>query len=278
MQAKRAAHDKHIDKAKETGHGIAARRRRRPTNDAGGDGLGGDGEEDDGSEDGEDHGPGGDEYGEELSDDEETAVAVKTRKKPNSKPKPGGTNVDAFNVGKFRDDDFFLDVTPRGVNHTELGLSTMEDNQGRPMQDHLSLEGALADATMDIVEEDGKGINQQRRVRIWDKKKRNYVQVNASEVGASGKRIKTESGAVVKKDAKAAGEVYKKWQLRTHRSISATGSQGMPRWTSWRRTARVLTSSGASGFGTKRNATTSRSTPARSGRVGSGSKPKAAPW
>ena len=153
---------------------------------------------------------------------------MKTRKKPNSKPKPGGTNVDAFNVGKFRDDDFFLDVTPRGVNHTELGLSTMEDNQGRPMQDHLSLEGALADATMDIVEEDGKGINQQRRVRIWDKKKRNYVQVNASEVGASGKRIKTESGAVVKKDAKAAGEVYKKWQLRTHRSISATGSQEDP--------------------------------------------------
>ena len=68
MQAKRAAHDKHIDKAKETGHGIAARRRRRPTNDAGGDGLGGDGEEDDGSEDGEDHGPGGDEYGEEGED------------------------------------------------------------------------------------------------------------------------------------------------------------------------------------------------------------------
>ena len=53
---------------------------------------------------------------------------------------------------------------------------------GRPMQDHLSLEGALREATMDIVEEDGKGISQQRRVRIWDKKKRNYVQVNASEV------------------------------------------------------------------------------------------------
>ena len=39
------------------------------------------------------------------------------------------------------------------------------------MQDKLSLEGALAEATMDIVEEDGKGISQQRRIRIWDKKK-----------------------------------------------------------------------------------------------------------
>ena len=60
--------------------------------------------------------------------------------------------ADAFDTGKFRDDAFFLDVTPRGVNHTELGLSTMEDDRGRPMQDHLSLEGALNDATMDIVE------------------------------------------------------------------------------------------------------------------------------
>ena len=83
---------------------------------------------------------------------------------------------------------------------------------------------------MDIVEEDGKGISQQRRVRIWDKKKRNYVQVNANEVDRirGGKRIKTESGAKAKKDEKAVGELYKKWQQRTHKSITATGSQEDP--------------------------------------------------
>jgi ATP-dependent RNA helicase DDX54/DBP10 len=216
MQAKRAAHDKHIDKAKETGHGIVARRRRRPDAVVGGES---DGESDDES-DGED-----DEYDEDSHDDEETE-----NKQTRSSVVAPNASHDAFRVGAFRDDDFFLDVTPRGVNHTELGLSTMEDTLGRPMQDHLSLEGALAEATMDIVEEDGKGISQQRRVRIWDKKKRNYVQVNASEVDRArgGKRVKTESGAVVKKDEKAQGETYKKWQQRTHRSISATGSQEDP--------------------------------------------------
>ena len=224
MQAKRAAHDKHIDKAKETGHGIVARRRRRPA--AGGDAS--DGASDGASDDERD-----DDEHDDASDDEKVPYqsrADASRDETQARVSDPLAPSDAFRVGAFRDDAFFLDVTPRGVNHTELGLSTMEDNLGRPMQDHLSLEGALAEATLDIVEEDGKGISQQRRVRIWDKKKRNYVQVSASEVDRArgGKRIKTESGAVVKKDEKAQGETYKKWQQRTHRSISATGSQEDP--------------------------------------------------
>ena len=127
-----------------------------------------------------------DEFGDDNGEGEE---AAEMNPKGKGKKKKKAVNVaDAFDTGKFRDNEFFLDVTPRGVNHTELGLSTMEDDRGRPMQDQLSLEGALAEATMDIVEEDGKGISQQRRIRIWDKKKRNYVQVNANEVDAPGQQ------------------------------------------------------------------------------------------
>ena len=52
-----------------------------------------------------------------------------------------------------------------------------------------------------MVEEDGKGITRQRRVKIWDKKKRNFVTVNANEVDVTrgNKRIKTESGAYAAK-------------------------------------------------------------------------------
>ena len=219
MQAKRAAHDKHIDKAKETGHGIVARRRRRPEHETE--------EDEEGEEEDEDASQGGDdEFDDEDDDSEDERPAARGK----GKGKSSEQEADAFKTGKFRDDEFFLDVTPRGVNHTELGLSTMEDSMGRPMQDHMSLEGALKEATLDIVEEDGKGISQQRRVRIWDKKKRNYVQVNANEVDRirGGKRIKTESGAKAKKDEKAVGELYKKWQQRTHKSITATGSQEDP--------------------------------------------------
>ena len=69
MRAKRAAHDKHIDKAKETGHGIVARRRRRPEEDAatGGGDEGGDDEGDD-----DDEGGGGDD---DLSGEEDDEFA-----------------------------------------------------------------------------------------------------------------------------------------------------------------------------------------------------------
>ena len=214
MAAKRKQHDNFIQKAKEDGHGIVARRRRRPERQA--------------DEDDSDEGDSDDEFGD---DDGEGEEAAEMNPKGKGKKKKKAVNVaDAFDTGKFRDNEFFLDVTPRGVNHTELGLSTMEDDRGRPMQDQLSLEGALAEATMDIVEEDGKGISQQRRIRIWDKKKRNYVQVNANEVDRArgNKRIKTESGAYAKKDKEAVGEMYKKWQQRTHKSVAATGSQEDP--------------------------------------------------
>ena len=241
MQAKRAAHDKHIDKAKETGHGLVARRRKlnRPDADDGGNGGGEDGDEDD-EEEHSDGADDDDEFGADDDDDEEVEAVEKETHRggggggKNKRRKKSTSDAeepaDAFNVGKFRDDEFFLDVTPRGVNHTELGLSTMEDALGRPMQDHMSLDASLKQATMDIVEEDGKGIQRQRKVRIWDKKKRNYVQVNADEVDRvrGGKRIKTESGAYAKKDEKAIGEMYKKWTQRTHKSVNATGSQEDP--------------------------------------------------
>jgi hypothetical protein len=216
MQAKRAAHDKHIDKAKETGHGIVApgvdagRRRRGPTTTA-------------------TRANSDDEFGDEGEGESESEEDAKPKAK--GKKKKAVAVADAFDTGKFRDDAFFLDVTPRGVNHTELGLSTMEDDRGRPMQDHLSLEGALNDATMDIVEEDGKGISQQRRIRIWDKKKRNYVQVNASEVDRArgNKRVKTESGAVREEGREGVrARCTRSGSRSTHRSVAATGSQEDP--------------------------------------------------
>ena len=220
MQQKRAAHDKHIIKAKETGHGIVARRRKvgRPDEEE---------DRDEGSSDDDDEYCGGGD-----SDDDDEMDPVEPSQGKGKKVKGGKVKrdtdagaTDAFHTGKFRDNEFFLDVTPRGVNHTELGLSTMEDAMGRPIHDHQTLEGALQQATMDIVEEDSKGMNRQHRVSVWDKKKRNYVRVNASEVDrVKNKRIKTESGAVVKKDDKAVGEMYKKWQQKTHKSINATGS------------------------------------------------------
>ena len=119
---------------------------------------------------------------------------------------------DAFSRGKFRDDEFFMDVVPRKINHKELGLSTKE---GCTMDD-------LDEMTMDIVAEDGASMRKQKKlVSVWDKKKKNYVQVDANEIGKNGKRIKNESGKVVSKDT--LGKTYKKWQSKTNRYVSQVG-------------------------------------------------------
>ena len=119
---------------------------------------------------------------------------------------------DAFSRGKFRDDEFFMDVVPRKINHKELGLSTKE---GCTMDD-------LDEMTMDIVAEDGASMRKQKKlVNVWDKRKKNYVQVDANEIGKNGKRIKNESGKVVSKDT--LGKMYKKWQSKTNRYVSQAG-------------------------------------------------------
>ena len=38
------------------------------------------------------------------------------------------------------------------MNHTDIGLSTLEDAMGRPVNNNMSLEGALREATLDMVE------------------------------------------------------------------------------------------------------------------------------
>jgi ATP-dependent RNA helicase DDX54/DBP10 len=125
-------------------------------------------------------------------------------------------NGDAFETGKFRDQEFFLDAAPRAVDHTELGLTTREGGRG--------LEGALDDATMDMVEEDGEGITRQKKLFHWDARKKRYVHIKADEIDVKrgGKRLKNESGQRV--NAAETGATYKKWMSKTHKSITATGS------------------------------------------------------
>jgi hypothetical protein len=60
----------------------------------------------------------------------------------------------------------------------------------------------------------------------WDKSKRKYIQttVGAELSGESrSKRVKLESGQIVKSDKLKLGEVYEKWQKKTNRSVGRDG-------------------------------------------------------
>eukprot|EP00957_Ditylum_brightwellii_P035257 2674274-Ditylum_brightwellii.AAC.1 len=62
----------------------------------------------------------------------------------------------------------------------------------------------------------------------WDKSKKRYVQTTVGEelggsIGGSSKKMKLESGQVVRSDKLKLGAMYEKWQKKTNRSVGRTG-------------------------------------------------------
>ncbi|KAJ9675111.1 hypothetical protein PVL29_024167 [Vitis rotundifolia] len=112
----------------------------------------------------------------------------------------------------FKDEEYFISSVPMN-RHTEAGLS-VRANEGFGSS-------RLEAAVLDLVADDGEGLQKQKSVYHWDKRGKKYVKLNNGErVTASGK-IKTESGSKVK--ATKTG-IYKKWKERSHNKISLKGT------------------------------------------------------
>lgn len=129
----------------------------------------------------------------------------------------GGAGVSAaahafVATGKYRDERFFLDPLPRQSHFVERGLSNREQRGGA---------AALQDNVLDLIADDAQGQGQQRAVTRWDARKRRYVQMHGGDAEAARKgvkKVKTESGATVRKDklTEAGKGLFKKWQQKTH--------------------------------------------------------------
>ncbi|XP_018851376.2 putative DEAD-box ATP-dependent RNA helicase 29 isoform X1 [Juglans regia] len=112
----------------------------------------------------------------------------------------------------FKDEEYFISSVPTN-HHMEAGLAV------RANQDFGS--NRLETAVLDLVADDGAGMQKQKSHFHWDKRSKKYVKLNNGDrVTASGK-IKTESGAKVK--ANKTG-IYKKWKQQSHNKISFKGT------------------------------------------------------
>lgn len=112
----------------------------------------------------------------------------------------------------FKDEEYFISSVPTN-QHFEEGLS-MKGNQGFQSN-------RLEAAVLDLVADDGGGMQKQKSSYHWDKRSKKYIKLNNGDrVTASGK-IKTESGAKVK--ANKTG-IYKRWKERSHNKISFKGT------------------------------------------------------
>lgn len=124
-----------------------------------------------------------------------------------------GAGAHAFvATGKYRDDRFFLDPLPKQSHFVEKGLSNREQRGGA---------AALQENVLDLIADDAEGQASQRSVTRWDARKRRYVQMHGGDAEAARKgvkKVKTESGAVVRKDklTEAGKGLFKKWQQKTH--------------------------------------------------------------
>ncbi|KAJ4966017.1 hypothetical protein NE237_017866 [Protea cynaroides] len=111
----------------------------------------------------------------------------------------------------YKDEEYYISSVPTNP-HFEAGLS-VRANQGFGSS-------RLESAVLDLVADDGSGMQKQKSVYHWDKRGKKYIKLNNGEsVTASGK-IKTESGAKLK--ANRTG-IYKKWKERSHNKISLKG-------------------------------------------------------
>ena len=131
--------------------------------------------------------------------------------------------------GDFRDPTFFIEND--GIsNPEEAERQRQVEAAMQPSAANIKgLQGnalRIEEAMLDIVGDENEQLVQKQRMMRWDKSKRKYIQttVGAELSGDSrSKKLRLESGQVVKTDKLKLGELYEKWQKKTNRSIGRDG-------------------------------------------------------
>lgn len=128
----------------------------------------------------------------------------------------------------FRDNSFYIDT---------LAANTEEDKRSRHIEAAMQPSAAdtksgmasalrLEEAMLDIVGDENADFVKKQRITRWDKSKRKYVQttigMETSNMSKT-KKLKLESGQMVKSDKLKLGELYEKWQKKTNKSIGRVG-------------------------------------------------------
>ena len=130
----------------------------------------------------------------------------------------------------FRDKTFFID-DGFTVDTAEAARSRQIEAAMQPSAS-LNQKGTTAaalrmeEAMLDIVGDEQADLAQKQRMMRWDKSKRKYVQTTVgSELSgdSKSKKLRLESGQLVKSDKMKLGDMYEKWQRKTNRSIGRVG-------------------------------------------------------
>lgn len=130
----------------------------------------------------------------------------------------------------FRDTTFFIEndfaSNSEEAQRQRQVEAAMQPSAANSMKGITGNAMRLEEAMLDVVGDENDQLVKKQRMMRWDKSKRKYVQtsVGAELSGTSySKRVKLESGQIVKKDKLKLGEIYEKWQKKTNRSVGRNG-------------------------------------------------------
>ena len=173
----------------------------------------------------------------------------KMKKNPNYKPSLASDNIGNNNAldagatisgatkrGKckrgsdFRDNTHFIESdftqdTAEAARSRQIEAA-MQPSAANSNKGASSLAYRIEENMLDIVGDENVDLVKRQRMMRWDKSKRKYVQTTVGDElsgDSKSKKMRLESGQLVKTDKAKLGELYEKWQKKTNRSIGRVG-------------------------------------------------------
>lgn len=130
----------------------------------------------------------------------------------------------------FRDPTFFMnndfssnDAVTERSRRVEAAMQPSAANTTKATKNQAL---RMEEAMLDIVGDENDELIKKQRMMRWDKAKRKYVSTTVGmelSGDSRSKKVKLESGQIVKNSKLKLGELYQKWQKKCNRSIGRTG-------------------------------------------------------
>lgn len=127
----------------------------------------------------------------------------------------------SVDTNKYKDNKFYMAYGNEDVRETFAETSLQPQSHLRASEQQSA--NMLEQSMLDVIPEEILELNKKRRLLRWDSKKRKFVKQTVEEMaeqGGKNKRIRTESGVVLKNSKVKPGEMYAKWKKKTQKDIS----------------------------------------------------------
>ena len=128
----------------------------------------------------------------------------------------------------FRDPAFFIEneLNSEGAQRSRMIEAAMQPSASSAARGSMGTALRIEETMLDLVGDEREDLVQKQRMVRWDKSKRKYVQTTVGDElkgESKTKKLRLESGQLVKGSKLKLGELYQKWQKKTNRSIGRTG-------------------------------------------------------